>query len=73
MKQLRHKGHVYNVYGPNDFAAPLTSPRSHKRTGELSKMIRLLGGGGKNGPLMEACLHQVEHRHRGGHRHGRQS
>jgi hypothetical protein len=35
--------------------------------------IRLLGGGGKNGPLMEACTRQAEYRHRGGHKHGQGS
>jgi hypothetical protein len=70
MRHLHHKGHVYSVYGPDDFSAPLTSPRGHPRTGQLSMAIRLLGGGGKNGPLMEACIQQAEYRHRGGHRHG---
>jgi hypothetical protein len=69
VKQLHHKGHVYNVYGPDDFTAPLFGPKGLP-PGELYRIQKLLGGGGKNGPLMEACTQQAEHRHWGGHRHG---
>lgn len=69
MRQIIDGDRVYTAYQPNELGNPLTASTNHPRGHDLAKLIRLLGGGGKNGPLMVACLRGAEHRGYGGHRH----